>query len=54
MKAWLAGKGFTYTILALYALRAMGYAVGADWPRVVYWLCAMGITVSAEFLITKP
>jgi hypothetical protein len=53
MKAFLAGKGFTYAILGLYALRAGGYAVGGDWARVMYWLCAMGITVSAEFLIDR-
>ena len=51
MRAILAGKAFSYAIMSLYLMRAGGYAVGGDWPRVMYWLCALGITVSAEFLI---
>lgn len=50
---WLDGKAFTYAILALYALRCGSYAVTSNWPRALYWLCAIGITVSAEFLIAR-
>jgi len=51
MHAFLAGRGFTFAILALYTLRLGSYAIAGDWARAMYWTCALGITVSAEFLI---
>jgi hypothetical protein len=53
MRALLDGKAFTYCILTLYALRCLSYAAGGHWGRAGYWICAFGITVSAEFLITR-
>lgn len=47
------GPGFTYAILSLYSLRCVSYALGQHWGRAGYWLCAAGITVSAEFLIRR-
>lgn len=47
------GRGWTYAILALYTARCITYACGAHWGRVAYWLCAAGITISAEFLVTR-
>lgn len=49
----MEGRGFTYVILGLYTLRCLSYAYGGHWGRAAYWLCAMGITVSAEFLIVR-
>lgn len=49
----LEGKFFTYAILVLYALRAVGYASGGRWGPMGYWLSAMCITISAEFLISR-
>lgn len=51
--SWLDGKTFTYLIIGLYILRCFSYLYGAHYGRAVYWACAMGITVSAEFLITR-
>lgn len=51
--AFLEGPAFTYVILALYAARCLSYAGGGHYGRVCYWLCAFGITLSAEFLITR-
>lgn len=53
MSRFLDGPWFTYAILSLYALRCLSYAAGAHWGRAGYWLCAAGITVSAEFLIRR-
>ena len=53
MNELFLGKGFTYIILSLYGLRAASYAFGHHWGPMSYWVCAFGITVSAEFLITK-
>ena len=49
----LTGPGFTYLIISLYALRCVTYAIGGHWGRAAYWVCALGITVSAEFLIKR-
>jgi hypothetical protein len=51
--AWLDGPAFTWAILTLYALRCVSYAFGGHWGRAAYWLCAAGITVSAEFLMRR-
>ena len=53
LEVFLAGKGFTYAILALYTLRAASYGWSGNWSRLMYWVCALGITVSAEFLVGK-
>jgi len=54
---WLAefagGRGFTYVILSLYALRCVSYAATKHYGPAAYWLCAFGITISAEFLIRR-
>ena len=49
----LGGKGFTYVILALYAARCVTYAATKHYGPAGYWLCAFGITVSAEFLVRR-
>jgi hypothetical protein len=49
----LTGKGFTYLILGLYLARCLSYCWGGSYGRALYWLCAIGITVSAEFLIAR-
>lgn len=53
MTAFLSGKGFTYLILGLYSARSLSYAAAKSWGPALYWLCALGITVSAEFLIKR-
>ena len=47
------GRGFTFAILALYSLRCLSYAATKHYGPAAYWLCAFGITVSAEFLIRR-
>lgn len=47
------GKFFTYLILGLYLIRATTYLHGRHFGPASYWLCAMGITISAEFLISR-
>ena len=47
------GKAFTYVILCLYAVRALSYLHGRHLGPAAYWVCAFGITVSAEFLIAR-
>lgn len=49
----LQGNLLTYIILVLFALRAITYAWTSSWGYMIYWLCAFGITVSAEFLIVR-
>lgn len=53
IKQWVEGPAFTYCIMALYILRCLSYASGEHYGRAAYWLCALGITISAEFLITR-
>lgn len=53
MAEFMEGKFFTYAILGLYSLRAIGYASGGHWGPMGYWLSAMCITISAEFLIAR-
>jgi hypothetical protein len=53
MMTLFTGKGFTYVIMALYAARCVSYVAGGHYGRACYWLCALGITISAEFLMTK-
>ncbi len=53
MTSILEGKAFTWAILSLYGLRCLSYATTSHWGRAAYWLCAAGITVSAEFLISR-
>lgn len=50
---FLAGKTFTYIILTLYGLRCVSYASTKHCGPAAYWLCAFGITVSAEFLMRR-
>lgn len=47
------GPLFTYAILSLYTLRCLSYAYGSHWGKMSYWVCAIGITISAEFLIGR-
>jgi len=49
----LLGKGFTYAILALYGLRAGTYIWGGHYGPAMYWVSALCITISAEFLIPR-
>ncbi len=49
----LHGKAFTFLILFLYFLRAASYVHGGHYGPAAYWVCAFGITVSAEFLIAR-
>jgi len=51
--SWLGGRAFTWAILSLYTLRCGSYALTGHYARALYWLCALGITVSAEFLIAR-
>lgn len=53
MTRFLDGPAFTYAILALYALRCGSYAFSSHWGRAGYWVGAMWITLSAEFLVRK-
>ncbi len=53
MIRFIEGPFFTYTIMALYVLRCVTYAYGSHWGRASYWLCALGITISAEFLMKR-
>lgn len=53
MTELLHGKAFTYVILALYAIRCVSYLHGRHYGPAMYWLCALGITVSAEFLVKR-
>ena len=50
---FIMGRGFTWAIITLYSLRCVSYAWGGHWGRAAYWLFALGITVSAEFLIVR-
>lgn len=49
----LTGKAFTYVILFMYAMRAGTYMASNHWGPASYWICALGITISAEFLIPR-
>lgn len=53
MIAFLSGKAFTYVIMSLYAIRSTTYALGGHYGSACYWLSALFITISAEFLIKK-
>jgi hypothetical protein len=53
LMAFLGGKGFTYVILTLYGMRALSYLVTRHYGPAVYWVCAFGITVAAEFLVRR-
>lgn len=39
----------TICIMAMYAANCIRYALDADWWRVSYWACALGITASVTF-----
>jgi hypothetical protein len=47
------GKTFTFMILGLYGLRCSSYLATKHYGPASYWLCAFGITVSAEFLMRR-
>lgn len=49
----LSGKFFSYLILSLYALRCGSYLFTKHWGPATYWICAFGITLSAEFFIKR-
>ncbi len=49
----LEGRAFTYVILTLYALRCLSYVFTKHYGSASYWLCALGITVSAAFLMRR-
>ncbi len=51
LHTFLESKAFTYAILSLYGLRCLGYLVTGHYGPAAYWVCAFGITVSAEFLV---
>lgn len=53
MIEFLSGKFFTYIIMSLYAIRSGTYASGGHWGPAGYWLSALFITISAEFLIKR-
>lgn len=42
---------FPVFIMGMYGVAAVRYAVAGDFGRVMYWLCAAGITFSATFLV---
>jgi hypothetical protein len=44
---------FPVAIMCLYALTSARYAIAGDWGRVMYWVCAAGITFSATFMVGK-
>ncbi len=44
-------NAFPVVIMCLYAVTATRYAAARDWGRVMYWICAAGITFSATFLV---
>lgn len=44
---------FPVVIMGLYAVTSIRYAIAGDWGRVMYWMCAMGITFSATFMVGK-
>lgn len=41
----------TITILILYVLNSGWYGIQGDYGRMLYWMFATGITVSATWLI---
>lgn len=49
----LSGKAFTYVIMSLYGVRSATYAIGGHYGPAAYWLSALFITISAEFLIKR-
>ncbi len=48
---WKSPHIMPAVIVGLYALTAARYAVARDWPRVAYWVCAAGITVTATWFL---
>lgn len=53
MKDFITGPGFTWVILACYGLRLGSHLWGQHWGRASYWFFAIGITISAEFLMRR-
>lgn len=46
---WKSPHAMPAFIVIWYALTAIRYGVARDWWRVMYWVCAAGITVSATW-----
>lgn len=44
---------FPVVIMVMYVATSVRYAVAKDWGRLMYWVCAAGITYSATFLVGK-
>jgi type IV secretory pathway VirB2 component (pilin) len=44
---------FPVFIIGIYALTCVRYALAGDYGRVLYWVCAAGITFSATFMVGK-
>jgi|GEM_PF-4814282 len=44
---------FPVAIVCLYVATCVRYAFSGEWGRVMYWLCAAGITVSVTWLVGK-
>lgn len=42
-------KVFNYTIMSLYALNALRWAVISSWADMFYWLFALGITATVTW-----
>lgn len=53
LMTFLESRFFTYVILSLYGMRCLSYLVTKHYGPASYWICAFGITVSAEILIKK-
>jgi hypothetical protein len=52
MMSWLKHPhALPILIMGLYTVTSARYAVAGDWGRVMYWVCAAGITFSATFLV---
>lgn len=52
--SWLRSPHlFPVLIMAMCAVASLRYACARDWGRVMYWVCAAGITFSATFLVGR-
>lgn len=44
-------NAFPAFIVFFYTLTCIRYAFAREWGRVLYWVCATGITISATWLV---
>ena len=52
--AWITDpRFFSVTILVLFGLATVRYAVAGDWAQVVYNGCAFGLNVAVTFMFPK-